>query len=472
MRYSQSHIPTLRETPGDASPPGQKFLKRAGYLRPPADWLPLGSRALSRIEAYAIAALESAGAQPLRAAAPAHIAREIRSPKQLPQLWFQTCNSEITLSLFSPAREDLTELGARLIPIPFERAGSSLVVYSDAGETDVLACPDCAWAAPLAEAATATPQPCFADPDGDLSPEPLHTPGRKTIADVAAFTGQPEAAQMKSLVLVANDGPVLVMLRGDHQMSSAKFIARFHDSNFRPARTDEIVEWFGAFPGSLGPVGVTRAPIFADLALRGRRNMISGANRDDYHLRNVTPGEDFAAEFIDLRQAQVGDLCPACAAPVIVKRAFELAHCAAEAPVNDFRHASCRVSAARILRAAAELFHDQDGLKLPQSIAPIDLILIPTQAGDEAQAAAAQSLYDAAQSHQLTVLLDDRDERPGVKFKDADLIGAPFRITLGKKLAEGKVEFLTRATRQVQEIPLPEALSRLGGLRCPAASLS
>ena len=352
-----------------------------------------------------------------------------------------------------------------LMPIPFAQAGPSLIAYSDAGDSDILGCPNCSFAAPLAEAATIPATLAFTDPEGDLTPEPFHTPNRKTIADVAAFTGQPEAAQMKSLVLVANEKPVLVMLRGDHQMSRAKFIARFHDPNFRPARTDEIVEWFGAFPGSLGPTGVTRAPIFADLALRGRRNMICGANRDDYHLRDVTPGEDFAAEFLDLRQPSAGDLCPACSTPVAIKRALRACSLRGGSSGQRFPPRVLPRLPERILEAAAALFHDKDGLTLPPSIAPLDLILIPTQVTDSAQMTAAQSLYESAESLGLAVLLDDRDERPGVKFKDADLIGAPFRITVGKKLAEGKIEFVTRATRQVEDIPLAEAHARLASIK-------
>jgi len=130
-------------------------------------------------------------------------------------------------------------------------------------------------------------KPPAADPEGDLSPEEFHTPGRKTIAEVAEFTRLPEASQMKSLVLVADGKPVLVMLRGDHQLNEAKFGAVSSDPEFRPARPDEIREWFGAEAGSLGPVGVTNMPILADQALVGRRNMIAGANKDDHHLRNV-----------------------------------------------------------------------------------------------------------------------------------------------------------------------------------------
>src|SRR6185437_497665 len=200
------------------------------------------------------------------------------------------------------------------------------VVESEAGEDPVILCPQCGYAANLAKAAAAAKPPAIADVEGDLEPEPFHTPGRKTIAAVAEFTGLPETSQMKSLVLVADSKPVLVMLRGDHQLSETKFAAISGDREFRPAQPAEIREWFGADAGSLGPVGVRNMPVLADRALAGRRNMIAGANRDDYHLRHVTPGEDFEAEIHDLRQAAAGDRCARCGAELETRRAIEVGH--------------------------------------------------------------------------------------------------------------------------------------------------
>src|SRR5579871_1401689 len=175
------------------------------------------------------------------------------------------------------------------------------MVASDAGEDFVVTCPGCGYSANLEKAVSKPAAPAAADPDGDLQPEPFHTPQRKTIAEVADFTKLPETSQMKSLVLVADGKPVLVLLRGDHQLNEAKFGSVVGDPEFRTARLDEIREWFGADAGSLGPVGVKNMVIYADQALQGRRNMISGANRDDHHLRGVTLGEDFQAEIRDLR---------------------------------------------------------------------------------------------------------------------------------------------------------------------------
>ena len=200
------------------------------------------------------------------------------------------------------------------------------MVASDAGEDFVAICTGCGYSANLEKAAAMPSALRIPRSRGDLSPEEFHTPGRKTIAEVAAFTNLPETSQMKSLVLVADGKPVLVMLRGDHQLSETKFAARMGVAEFRPAHPDEIREWFGAEAGSLGPVGVTNMTILADQALEGRRNMIAGANRDDYHLRHVTLGEDFQAELCDLRQVAAGDVCPQCGAPLDVVKTVEIGH--------------------------------------------------------------------------------------------------------------------------------------------------
>src|SRR4029077_14133674 len=165
----------------------------------------------------------------------------------------------------------------------------------------------------------------IADPEGDYAPESFHTPGRKTIADIADFTGLPETSQMKSLVLVADGRPVLALVRGDHSLNETKFAHAMQAAEFRPAHADEIRELFGAEAGSLGPVGVKNLRIVADEALRGRRNMIAGANKNDYHLRHVTPGEDFQPEYFDLRQVVPGDACFRCGGALDFIRCIEIA---------------------------------------------------------------------------------------------------------------------------------------------------
>ncbi len=349
------------------------------------------------------------------------------------------------------------------------------MVASDAGEDFVAICKGCGYSANLEKAAAAPVAPGIEDPAGDLSPEEFHTPGRKTIAEVAAFTGLPETSQMKSLVLVADGKPVLVMLRGDHQLNEAKFGSVSGDPEFRTARPDEIREWFGAEAGSLGPVGVKNMPILADKTLAGRRNMIAGANRHDHHLRNVTLGEDFQAELHDLRQVAAGDGCMNCGGVLEVKKTVEIGHIFklgykysdsmglrvlnAEGKEVTPIMGSYGIGIERILCAAIELFNDKDGMILPAAIAPFQVVVTPANIGDAAQRETAQSIYQNCLALGLDTILDDRDERPGVKFKDADLIGIPFRIVVGKKLAAGMVELVERKTRQSSDVAVADVAS-------------
>jgi prolyl-tRNA synthetase len=265
---------------------------------------------------------------------------------------------------------------------------------------------------------------------------------------------------------------VLVMLRGDHQLNEAKFGAISGDPEFRPARPDEIREWFGAEAGSLGPVGIKKVAILADQALTGRRNMIAGANRDDHHLRNVTLGEDFQAEMHDLRQVAAGDLCTKCGGTLEVRKTVEIGHIFklgykysdsmglrvlnADGKEVTPIMGSYGIGIERILCAAIELFHDKDGMILPAAIAPFQVVVTPANNSDAAQREAAQSVYRSCVALGLDVVLDDRDERPGVKFKDADLIGVPFRIVIGKKLAAGMVELVERKSRKSEDVAVTD----------------
>ena len=224
-------------------------------------------------------------------------------------------------------------------------------------------------------------------------------------------------------------------------------------------------------------------PILADQALAGRRNMIAGANKNDYHLRHVTLGEDFQAEIHDLRQVAAGDAVRAlrrrarrCARRVEIGHIFKLGYKYSESMGLRVLNAdgkevtpimgSYGIGIERILSAAIELYHDKDGMILPASIAPFEVVVTPANNADAAQMEAARSIYQECLALGLDALLDDRDERPGVKFKDADLIGVPFRIVVGKKLAQGRVELVERKTRAATDVPTGEAagavLQRLG----------
>ncbi len=349
------------------------------------------------------------------------------------------------------------------------------MVASDAGEDYIVVCDQTGYAANLEKAVSRPTPPLAPDPEGDLEPEKFHTPGRKTIAEVAEFTGLPETSQMKSLVMVADGEMYLCLLRGDHALSETKFAGVVGaKTEPRPAHPDEIRAAFDADAGSLGPLGLKRPMrIIADFALQGRRNMICGANENDYHLRHVTPGEDFQPQWADIRQVAEGDLEIQSGAPLRIVKTVEIGHIfklgykyseSMGLRVLD-EHGreitpimgSYGIGVGRILSAAIELYHDADGMMLPPSIAPFTVVVTPVNWKDAAMRQAAESIYAECKSLGLDALLDDRDERPGVKFKDADLIGIPWRITVGKKLAAGVVEITDRRTRQSAEAPVAEA---------------
>jgi prolyl-tRNA synthetase len=386
---------------------------------------------------------------------------ELRSPKLLPQVWYRfetgpmRARQMMGMEVFSFGADRAVVDGAiremvRHRGLPVHEAEDAVFVLHETGVDTAVTCPKCGYVAST-RTATARPSGPPEDPDGDLTPEPFHTPGQKTIADIARFTGLPESAQMKSLVLVADGKPVLVMLRGDHQLSEAKFAAKTGDPKFRQATGEELVKWFGAQAGSLGPVGVTNMPVLADTALAGRRNMICGANRDDYHLRNVTPGKDFSPEFCELREVASGDACTKCGGTLEFRPATELVR-------------GSKLSFERMLVAAAELGNDKDGLILPPRIAPFDVVVTAAIVSE-----AAERVYQSCLDGGLDTLYDDRDERAGVKFKDADLIGVPLRINVGKKTADRLVEMVDRKTKQITEVAVEQLHDALWRFFNPAA---
>jgi prolyl-tRNA synthetase len=510
MRWSSLFIPTLREAPSDAQAVSQRLLLRAGYIRELGSsltcYLPLAHRSLRKICRIVREEMDGIGAQefllPTKGTttlkAIASIAHgELRSYKQLPQIWFQIqtftvvdgCSFDESESGLEVSYRKCDHAARRIL----DRCGlqyavaehpSEFVVPSAAGEDVLIRCTSCDYSSSLAYAVTQPAPPAKPDRTGNLAPEQFHTPDLKTIADLVEFTGEPATSQMKSFVIVANEGGretlVLVMVRGDHQVSETKLEAVLSTGAIRPALPDELVATFGAGAGSLGPVGLKGVRILADSALRDRRNLITGANRDDYHLRNVTPGEDFEPEYFDVRQALPEDSCVRCGKKlefvnsIRIGRLLKVHTKVAEsvglkvlgADGKEFtpRMGSFSLHLERILACIAELHHDADGLALPPAIAPFTTVITPVSYADPRQREAADRLYNQCREAGIDTLLDDRDERAGVKFKDADLIGIPFRVTLGKKLASGQVEVMDRRTRKVTDVPLDEVAADLRDL--------
>ena len=304
--------------------------------------------------------------------------------------------------------------------------------------------------------------------------------------------------QIKSLVYFATlNGelrPVLALLRGDHQLHEVKFADSLGATALRPAHPEEIRDLLGAGAGSLGGVSAKNKAhaanqnlvIVADVGLKGRRNMTTGANKDDHHLRGVDIERDIEVDqWADLRTVNSGEACPRCETGVLeVYKAMEIGHIfklgtkysesmgatvlTEEGKPVPIIMGSYGIGVERIITAAIEQNHDEDGIIWPKSIAPFDVIVTVTNMKDEKLRAAGAKLYEDLTRAGLDVLLDDRDERAGVKFKDADLIGIPFRITIGKKIGDGVVELFDRKAKQSEDVKLSEILSQVKTLALSA----
>jgi prolyl-tRNA synthetase len=395
------------------------------------------------------------------------------------------------------------------------------MVYTDAGEDLIASCPGCGYAANLEKATSRLDPVLEMAPTGGGSPELVHTPGCASIVDVAAFFEISPASDIKCVAYMASISgewkPAVVFLRGDHQVNEAKLMGVLFASELRPMQADEIEKVFHAPAGFLGPIGLDpaskakyeaaftldvlesergdaskrnrldffhsdvgdRAPlVIIDRALEGRKNMVCGANKLDYHLRNATPGRDFSWTIAaDIRSVNEGEGCPkdGCGGKLVVGKAVEVGHIfklgykyseSMGARVLDENGkevtpimGSYGIGIERILTAAIEQSNDANGFCLPASIAPFAVVVTITNAADFSLRAAGEQIAIDLEAAGLDVLLDDRDERAGVKFKDADLIGVPYRINVGKKVASGQVELVTRSTSSSVDVALGEVVA-------------
>lgn len=367
---------------------------------------------------------------------------------------------------------------------------NEFMVRTDAGEDLIVVCASCGYAANL-EKATSRLDSLPADGASMDEPEKFDTPGVRTIE---ALTEAPYSAaavqQIKTLVYVAKlegkePAPVLALMRGDHQLHETKLADAIGASEVRPAQDEEIFDLLGAHAGSLGAYRVDRTKLLivvADEALRGRENMVTGANDDDHHIRGVSVEKHVAPDqWASLRVVNSGEACTKCdEGKLEVFKSLEIGHIfklgskysvSMGANVLDpngkavpIVMGSYGIGVERIMAAAIELHHDDDGIIWPQSIAPFDVVVSITNIKSEEMREAGERIYAELSSLGLDVLLDDRDERAGVKFKDADLIGIPFRVTLGKKLVEGSVELFTRDGKATEELPLDQVVERVASL--------
>jgi prolyl-tRNA synthetase len=355
------------------------------------------------------------------------------------------------------------------------------MVRTDAGEDLVAACPACRYAANT-ETATSRipPEP---DPPAPAAPERFATPGVVTIEALEQPPySVPARQQLKTLVYAADDQLVLAVVRGDHELNEAKLQTATGASVVRPAHPEEIPPLMGAHAGSLGAVAFTRAAVFVDTALAGRTSMVTGANQDGFHLRGVDVQRDLLAhgKRAELRTVQAGEGCPRCDGTLDVFKALEVGHIfklgtrysvamkahvlTADGTETPVVMGSYGIGVERIMAAAIELHHDAGGIVWPMSIAPYHATVL-TLGREPELARAAEEVCAALAAAGADVLYDDRDERPGVKFKDADLIGIPIRIAVGKRgLADGKLEWKLRRDGQVEMVALGELAARVSAL--------
>ena len=355
------------------------------------------------------------------------------------------------------------------------------MVASDVGEDEVAHCKDCGYAANLEKAASTLET--VEDPDEVMATEMFDTPGVRTIADLEVFEGgAPAARQIKTLVYVVDDEPLLVLMRGDHDVQEQKLMDTLGTVDVRQAVAEEIVAILGADAGSLGAVGVQDVRVVADEALRGRSSMTTGANVNDKHLRNVSVDRDISVgEWADLRTVGEGDICPSCGKPLLISRTIEVGHIfklgtfyaeplglsvldenGKSAPIVM---GSYGIGVERNMAASVEANHDDKGIIWPMTIAPFHVIITVIRPDDGDTMATADSLYDQLEDRGVEVLLDDRVERPGVKFNDAELIGIPLRLTVGPRgVANGVVEMSNRRTGETSEIAIDETVETVADL--------
>ena len=348
---------------------------------------------------------------------------------------------------------------------------------ADAGEDLVARCGDCDYAANLEKATSALPP--IGDEPGPAAPQQLPTPGVRTIEDLATQYGKPADRQIKTLVYMIGGDPALVLLRGDHPLAEQKLIDATGIANVRPAQADEIREALGASPGSLGAVGMNDLPVIADLALQGRRNMTTGANIDGVHLTGVDVARDIpVGRWADLREVTAGEPCPLCGTPLEIIRAIEVGHIfklgrkyttalgvsvagpdgASITPIMG----SYGIGVERAMAAIAEVHHDDIGLAWPLNVAPAEVTVLLLSLKDEAVVTAAETIYAELQAAGVDTLIDDRDERAGVKFRDAELVGIPCRISVGSRdLADGLVEITSRSTGEKERVPAGQAVTHV-----------
>jgi prolyl-tRNA synthetase len=565
MRWTQTFIPTHKETPADAEIPSHKLLLRAGLIRKLSGglytFLPMGLRVLRKVEQIVREEMNRAGALEVLMPAlqppdiwkksgryetaqdvlfkvkdrankewllgPTHeevittlVATAINSYKQLPKNFYQIqtkfrdeirprfglmrAKEFIMKDAYSfDATDEAAQVsyqkmydayvrifqrcGLKAMPVEADtgvmggKFSHEFMVPAESGENEVVYCESGDYAANIEKATSvlADVEPGPANDDSH-APEEFATPGVTTIEALSQPPYEvPAHHQIKTLVYQLEGKPVLVLLRGDHQLNEAKLVGLLGTGNFRPSSDHEIKEALGAHPGSLGAVELSQHPVYADETLRDSRGMVTGANRDGFHLRHVSMDRDVhVTAWGDLRSAAAGEGCPRCGKPLNIKRAIEVGHVfklgtkyseklqALFLDEDGKRQPSVMgcygIGVTRTMQAVIEQSHDKDGILWPLAVAPYAVCITPLSIDPDSEVMkTAEQLYQTLQEKGIDVIMDDRNERPGVKFKDSELVGFPIRVGIGEKsLAAGQVEIKLRGG-DLEKVALDQAITRV-----------
>ena len=566
MRLSKMHFKTLREVPSEAEIPSHILMLRAGIIRKLVSgvygFMPLGWRAVRKIEGIIREEMDAAGGQEIHMSAvqpselweesgrwfaygpelwrlkdrngrdfclgPTHeeiftdiVRNDISSYRQLPENLYQIqtkyrdearprfglmrSREFIMKDAYSFDRDeegldksyedmyaayekifDRCELKYRVVDADTGAMGGSnsheFTALSEVGESQIAYCEKCHMAATVERAETVDAKP----DDEEMRPlEEVSTPDMKTIEDVAAYLGLNKDRTIKALLFVTYDngekenGYVAAFIRGDRELNMVKLVNALgipeHSIDF--ADEGKMGPATGCVAGFTGPVGLHDLTLVVDSELIGQKNLCAGACKKDLHLKNVNYGRDYEADIIsDIKLIQENDPCPSCGEPVKIARGIEVGQVfklgtkyseSMGAYYKDENQQSrpivmgCYgIGVTRTLAAIVEQHHDDDGIIWPLSVAPYQVIIIIVKTSDKIQMKEGERLYSELKKAGADVLLDDRDERPGVKFKDADLIGIPVQITVGRGSAEGKAEYKLRRGSEKEEITFDEAIKR------------
>jgi prolyl-tRNA synthetase len=547
MRWSQTLVPTLKETPAEAEIISHKLLLRAGLIRKLTGglytFMPLGLRALRKVEQIVREEMNRAGGLELLMPAlqppeiwqqsgryetardvlfkvrdrakkewvlgPTHeevittlVAGEINSYRQMPKNFYQIqtkfrdeirprfglmrAKEFIMKDAYSfDATDEAAQVSYRKMYDAyariFQRCGLKTIaveadtgvmggkfshefmVPAETGENEVAYCDGCSYAANV-EKAQSKVSAARAE-KSDAQPEKFATPGVVTIEALSKPPyGVAAERQIKTLIYIVSSKPVLILMRGDDQLNEAKLTGLLGTAEFRPAEGEEILKALNAHAGSLGAVGVTNHPIYADERLHEAACMTTGANEDGFHLRNVSIERDIKVnKWGDLRLVQPGEPCPKCGQALKIQRAIEVGHVfklgtkyseslnALFLDENGKQQPAIMgcygIGVTRTLQAVIEQSHDDNGIVWPLTVAPYTVCITPLSVAPESEVMKlAEKIYAELTAQGVDVILDDRNDRPGVKFKDSELVGFPLRIGIGEKsLAKGEVELKPRA---------------------------